>query len=91
MARRGSNEDADEDSYGEESVSDDAEGGLESELQTEAEVTCPFCGESMAIVLDAGGGTTQEYVEDCQVCCRPWIEARRAWAVSAPTANTGCS
>ena len=72
MARRGSNDDAEEDSYGEESVSDDAEGGLESELQTEAEVTCPFCGESMAIVLDAGGGTTQEYVEDCQVCCRPW-------------------
>lgn len=41
-------------------------------LETEAEVTCPFCAETMTIALDAGGGRAQEYVEDCQVCCRPW-------------------
>jgi hypothetical protein len=41
-------------------------------LDTEAEVACPCCGESVVIGLDPGGGTTQEYVEDCQVCCRPW-------------------
>jgi hypothetical protein len=41
-------------------------------LDTEVEVTCPYCGEVVAISLDAGGGATQEYVEDCQVCCRPW-------------------
>ena len=41
-------------------------------LETEVEVTCPYCGEVVAISLDAGGGATQEYVEDCQVCCRPW-------------------
>ena len=40
--------------------------------ETEVEVTCPYCGEVVAISLDAGGGATQEYVEDCQVCCRPW-------------------
>ena len=40
-------------------------------LDTEAEVACPFCGENVVIGLDPGGGTTQEYVEDCQVCCRP--------------------
>jgi len=39
---------------------------------TEAEVTCPYCGETVEIALDPGGGTEQEYVEDCQVCCRPW-------------------
>ena len=39
---------------------------------TEAEVTCPYCGESVTIGLDPGSGTVQEYVEDCQVCCRPW-------------------
>ena len=22
--------------------------------------------------LDPGGGDTQEYVQDCEVCCRPW-------------------
>jgi len=40
-------------------------------LDTEAEVACPYCGERVVIGLDPGGGTKQEYVEDCQVCCRP--------------------
>jgi len=39
---------------------------------TEAEVTCPYCGEIVTIALDPAGGVGQEYVEDCQVCCRPW-------------------
>jgi hypothetical protein len=39
---------------------------------TEAEVACPYCGEVSAIALDPGGGSAQEYVEDCQVCCQPW-------------------
>lgn len=72
MARHRNDNESDEESYGEERVSEEAEEEVDSELQTEAEVTCPYCGESMAIVLDAGGGATQEYVEDCQVCCRPW-------------------
>jgi len=41
-------------------------------LDTEAEVACPYCGEMVVIGLDPGGGASQEYVEDCQVCCRPW-------------------
>jgi hypothetical protein len=40
--------------------------------QLEATVHCPYCGESVEVALDPGGGPTQEYVEDCQVCCRPW-------------------
>jgi hypothetical protein len=44
---------------------------------TEAEVRCPYCGEVNEIVLDPGSGTEQEYVEDCQVCCRPWRVAIR--------------
>ncbi len=42
------------------------------DLDTEADVTCPWCGEGITITLDAGGGTEQEYVQDCEVCCRPW-------------------
>lgn len=38
----------------------------------EAVITCPYCGESIEIALDAGGGARQEYVEDCEVCCQPW-------------------
>lgn len=40
---------------------------------TEAEVRCPYCGETMEITLDPGSGGDQEYIEDCQVCCRPWL------------------
>lgn len=39
---------------------------------TGATVTCPHCGETMEIALDPGSGTHQRYVEDCEVCCRPW-------------------
>lgn len=39
---------------------------------TESQVWCPHCGEPNEIGLDPGGGADQEYVEDCQVCCRPW-------------------
>ncbi len=39
---------------------------------TEGIVMCPYCGEPNEIGIDAGGGANQDYVEDCQVCCRPW-------------------
>lgn len=39
---------------------------------TSAAVVCPYCGETVEIALDPGSGTRQEYVEDCEVCCRPW-------------------
>ena len=61
---------------------DDLEGGDESldeefplgdgTADTEADVTCPYCFESVTIGLDPGSGTHQQYEEDCQVCCRPW-------------------
>jgi hypothetical protein len=41
-------------------------------VETGASVPCPYCGEINEIALDPGSGTHQEYVEDCQVCCRPW-------------------
>ena len=41
--------------------------------ETEATVYCPSCGEANEVALDPGGGNDQEYVEDCQVCCRPWL------------------
>ena len=39
---------------------------------TAATVICPYCGEPNELSVDPGSGATQEYVEDCQVCCRPW-------------------
>ncbi len=47
---------------------------LEEDMaQRSAEVVCPACGEGVEILLDPGSGPRQEYVEDCQVCCRPWV------------------
>jgi hypothetical protein len=40
--------------------------------ETGATVRCPYCGEINEIAVDPGSGSEQEYVEDCQVCCRPW-------------------
>jgi hypothetical protein len=36
-----------------------------------ARVQCPCCGEEIELAIDPGGGSLQEYVEDCEVCCRP--------------------
>jgi hypothetical protein len=44
----------------------------EGSAETQATVLCPYCGEINEIGLDPGGGAHQEYIEDCQICCRPW-------------------
>ena len=36
----------------------------------ERKLHCPFCGESISIVIDTSAGS-QTYIEDCQVCCQP--------------------
>ena len=37
-----------------------------------ATVYCPYCSEPVEVTLDPGSGDSQEYIEDCEVCCRPW-------------------
>lgn len=44
----------------------------EEAAATDAVVYCPYCNESVEISLDPGSGASQEYVEDCAVCCQPW-------------------
>lgn len=36
----------------------------------EQSVQCPYCWESFTILVDASV-ESQEYVEDCEVCCHP--------------------
>ena len=38
----------------------------------EQSVDCPYCGESIGLLIDLSV-PQQNYVEDCQVCCRPII------------------
>ncbi|MBD55748.1 MULTISPECIES: CPXCG motif-containing cysteine-rich protein [Pseudoalteromonas] len=37
---------------------------------TEKKITCPYCGEQIEILLDPAD-LNQQYIEDCQVCCKP--------------------
>ena len=37
-----------------------------------ASVACPYCGETFETSVDSSAGA-QEYIEDCQVCCRPIV------------------
>jgi len=39
---------------------------------TEQAISCPYCGETITILVD-DSLPEQEYVEDCQVCCRPIV------------------
>ena len=39
---------------------------------SEEPIHCPYCGEPISVVVDHSIGE-QEYIEDCQVCCRPLV------------------
>ena len=39
---------------------------------TEAFLHCPYCGEPISVIVD-DSVAEQQYVEDCQVCCRPMV------------------
>lgn len=35
-------------------------------------ITCPWCGETITVLLDLTAGE-QTFTEDCQVCCAPIV------------------
>jgi hypothetical protein len=37
---------------------------------TKKSISCPYCGEAIRILIDSAD-LDQQYIEDCQVCCRP--------------------
>ncbi len=40
-------------------------------MQDEATYLCDGCGEEVVIPIDPSAGATQQFVEDCPVCCQP--------------------
>lgn len=36
----------------------------------ETDISCPYCGETITVLIDESI-EFQQYIEDCQVCCRP--------------------
>jgi hypothetical protein len=37
---------------------------------TEQSIQCPYCAETIQILIDPTDAQ-QQYIEDCQVCCKP--------------------
>lgn len=37
---------------------------------THRDIQCPYCGEFIEVLIDCSV-EQQNYIEDCQVCCRP--------------------
>jgi len=40
-------------------------------MELESSFVCAYCLQVNEVLVDSSAGRTQEYVEDCQVCCRP--------------------
>ena len=57
---------------GDEAEDESTNHGPHRPLEEDVEVICPHCGEAVVIALDVSGGASQDYVQDCEVCCRPW-------------------
>jgi transcription elongation factor Elf1 len=43
---------------------------LEDADTTDFQITCPFCGEEVAVYIEPD--VIGSLVMDCQVCCQPW-------------------
>lgn len=48
-------------------------GNASPQMQNEASYVCDSCGEEIVFPVDFSAGESQEYVEDCPVCCCPNI------------------
>jgi hypothetical protein len=42
-----------------------------SAANPEATYVCDSCGEEIVVPVDISAGGSQDYVEDCPVCCHP--------------------
>lgn len=64
-------------------------------MNDEGTYICDACGEEIVVPLDLSVGRSQEYVEDCPVCCRAnvihvefdedgdarmWADSEQHWA-----------
>ncbi|HKJ01374.1 MAG TPA: CPXCG motif-containing cysteine-rich protein [Longimicrobiales bacterium] len=51
---------------------DDDDLDPDADLTESTWISCPYCGEHVEVLVDPTGGSVQEYVEDCEICCNPW-------------------
>jgi hypothetical protein len=56
--------------YGLEPIFEPGSSARGGELEQFVPVQCPYCGERLETRVDLTAGD-REYIEDCEVCCRP--------------------
>jgi len=54
----------------------------------ELAVQCPYCWQTIQVLIDCSV-EAQEYIEDCQVCCRPIVFDVLVDDDGYPTVNLG--
>ena len=54
----------------------------------ELAVQCPYCWQTIQVLIDCSV-EAQEYIEDCQVCCRPIVFDVLVDDDGRPTVNLG--
>ena len=40
-------------------------------IEHDVSFTCPHCGEPLSARFDVTGGRRQQFLQDCEVCCKP--------------------
>jgi len=40
-------------------------------IENDRKFLCPYCGVTICTRLDITGGKRQEFIQDCETCCRP--------------------
>jgi hypothetical protein len=56
----------------------------------ETDYRCAYCGALNDTTVDPSGGPRQNYIEDCQVCCKPnelYVEIDRKAGTAQVTAQ----
>jgi len=51
-----------------------------------ANIQCPYCWETIEITVDCSV-QSQEYIEDCEVCCQPIVIQVEITAEGLPDVN----
>ncbi|MFZ1322288.1 MAG: CPXCG motif-containing cysteine-rich protein [Ignavibacteria bacterium] len=36
------------------------------------EISCPYCGEINFLNIEIGNNSSDEFITDCEICCRPF-------------------
>ena len=39
----------------------------------EQNFACPYCGSDNSMLVDFSGSSKQEFIQDCETCCRPMV------------------